>query len=168
MLVSGPGTGQAVADVLFGEENPGGRLPITIPRHVGHFPTYYNYRPSARRGYLFDEVSPLFSFGFGMSYTTFEYGTPWLERSTIDRGGKTRALVESPTRPDCAGDEVVQLYIRDLVSSTTRPVKELKGFRRVTLRPARRKTSRSRSPPTAWRSGTSTNNLSSSQASSLS
>jgi beta-glucosidase len=113
--------------------NPGGKLSITIPRSVGHVPAYYNYKPSARRGYLFDEVSPLFPFGFGLSYTQFAFGPPRLERATIRRDESTRLLVDVTNIGPRAGDEVVQLYIRDLVSSVTRPVKELKGFQRFTL-----------------------------------
>ena len=78
-------------DALFGDVNPGGKLPITIPRSVGHMPAYYNYRPSARRGYLFDEVTPLFPFGFGLSYTTFSFGPPRLEKATIGRDESTRS-----------------------------------------------------------------------------
>jgi beta-glucosidase len=136
----GQESGRAVADVLFGDVNPSGKLPITIPRHVGQLPMYYNYRPSARRGYLFDEVTPLYSFGFGLCYTTFKYGPPRLEQSTIGRDGKTRVLVDVTNTGPRAGDEVVQLYIRDVVSSTTRPVKELKGFQRITLQPGEKKT----------------------------
>ncbi len=127
-----PGGGR---DVLFGDVNPSGKLPITIPRSVGQLPMYYNYRPSARRGYLFDEVSPLYPFGFGLSYTTFKFGPPRLEQSTIGRDEKTRVLVDVTNTGQRAGDEIVQLYIRDLVSSATRPVKELKGFQRITLQP---------------------------------
>lgn len=136
----GQETGQAVAEVLFGDVNPGGKLPITMPRSVGHVPAYYNYKPSARRGYLFDEVSPLFPFGFGLSYTTFEFGPPRLDRSTITRNETTRVHVEAKNTGDRSGDEVVQLYIRDLVSSVTRPVKELKGFQRITLQPGETRT----------------------------
>lgn len=131
----GQESGQAVAEVLFGDVNPSGKLPITIPRSVGQLPIYYNYRPSARRGYLFDEVSPLYPFGFGLSYTTFKFGPPRLEKATIGRDEETRVLVDVTNTGSRAGEEVVQLYIRDLVSSTTRPVKELKGFQRVTLQP---------------------------------
>jgi beta-glucosidase len=136
----GQESGRAVADVLFGDVNPGGKLPITIPRSVGQVPVYYNYRPSARRGYLFDEVSPLYPFGFGLSYTTFKFGQPRLENETIGRDGSTRVLVDVTNTGTRAGDEVVQLYIRDLVSSITRPVKELKGFQRVTLEPGEGRT----------------------------
>ena len=72
----GQETGRAVADVLFGDYNPGGKLPITIPRSAGHLPAFYNYKPSARRGYLWDDVSPLYAFGYGLSYTSFSIGNP--------------------------------------------------------------------------------------------
>jgi beta-glucosidase len=132
--------GRAVAETLFGDNNPGGKLPITIPRSVGHLPAYYNHKPSARRGYLFDDVSPLYPFGYGLSYTTFRFSAPRLEKATIGRDESTRVLVDVTNDGDRAGDEVVQVYIRDLVSSVTRPVKELKGFRRVTLAPGETKT----------------------------
>lgn len=136
----GQETGAAVAEALFGDINPGGKLPITIPRSVGHVPAYYNYKPSARRGYLFDDVSPLFPFGFGLSYSKFEISLPRLEKASI-RGGETTVIhVEVSNQSERAGDETVQLYIRDLVSSVTRPVKELKGFQRVTLQPGETKT----------------------------
>ena len=120
--------------------NPGGKLPITIPRSVGHVPAYYNYKPSARRGYLFDDVSPLFPFGFGLSYSEFEISAPRLENASIHCDESTVVHVELTNRSDRIGDETVQLYIRDLVSSVTRPVKELKGFQRVTLQPGETKT----------------------------
>ncbi|HWD20678.1 MAG TPA: glycoside hydrolase family 3 N-terminal domain-containing protein [Verrucomicrobiae bacterium] len=131
----GQETGTAVASALFGDINPGGKLPITIPRSVGHLPAYYNYKPSARRGYLFDDVSPLFAFGFGLSYTTFSFANARLTRKKIRVGESTRVLVDVANTGKRAGDEVVQLYVRDLVSSVTRPLKELKGFQRVTLQP---------------------------------
>lgn len=136
----GQETGTAVAEVLFGEANPGGKLPITIPRSVGHVPAYYNYKPSARRGYLFDDASPLFAFGFGLSYTEFEFSAPRLEKPSIGVGEVTRVLVDVANVGSRAGDEVVQLYIRDRVSSVTRPVRELKGFERVTLQPGEKTT----------------------------
>jgi len=129
----GQETGRAVADVLFGDVNPGGKLPITIPRSVGHVPAYYNYKPSARRGYLFDSVDPLFAFGFGLSYTTFAFANVRLDCSDIGVEESTRISVDVTNTGSRSGDEVVQLYIRDLVSSVTRPVKELKGFQRVSL-----------------------------------
>jgi beta-glucosidase len=136
----GQETGQAVADVLFGDHNPGGKLPITIPRSAGHVPAFYNYKPSARRGYLFDEVSPLFAFGYGLSYATFDFRNLRLEKKSIKPTGSTRVLVDVTNTGKHAGAEVVQMYIRDIVSSTTRPVKELKGFQKVWLQPAETKT----------------------------
>ncbi len=131
----GQETGSAVADVLFGDYNPGGKLPITIPRSAGHLPVFYNYKPSARRGYLFDDVSPLYAFGFGLNYTSFSITKPRLTKKKIQRDGSTRVLVNVTNTGNRAGTEVVQLYIRDLVSSVTRPVKELKGFCKVRLQP---------------------------------
>ncbi|HEY2828302.1 MAG TPA: glycoside hydrolase family 3 N-terminal domain-containing protein [Pirellulales bacterium] len=136
----GQETGHAVAEVLFGTYNPGSKLPITIPRSAGHLPTYYNFKPSARRGYLLDDVSPLYPFGFGLSYTTFSFGPPRLEKKKIRRTGRTRVLVEVTNTGHVRGDEVVQMYIRDLVSSVTRPIKELKGFERISLKPGETKT----------------------------
>jgi beta-glucosidase len=131
----GQATGEAVAEVLFGDVNPSGKLPITMPRSAGHLPAYYNHKPSARRGYLFDDASPLYPFGFGLSYTTFSLSAPRLEKPIIAVGETTKVLVEVTNIGARAGDAVVQLYIRDLVSSVTRPVKELKGFKRVHLVP---------------------------------
>lgn len=136
----GQETGRALAEALFGDINPGGKLPITIPRSVGHIPAYYNYKPAARRGYLFDDVTPLYAFGFGLSYTQFRFGKPRLKRSTIDKNESTVLRVDVTNTGPGAGDEVVQMYIRDKVSSVTRPVKELKGFQRITLAPGETKT----------------------------
>jgi beta-glucosidase len=136
----GQETGRAVADVLFGVQTPSGKLAITVPRSAGHLPAFYNYKPSARRGYLFDDVSPLYAFGFGLSYTTFAVSNVRLDQPTIRRDGSTvvRAdLTNTGTRP---GAEVVQMYIRDFVSSVTRPVKELRGFKKVWLQPGETKT----------------------------
>jgi len=136
----GQETGTAVANVLFGDVNPGGKLPMTIPRSAGHVPAYYNYKPSARRGYLFDSVAPLFPFGFGLSYTTFAFENLRLEKEVVGTDESTRVLIDLVNTGPRAGDEVVQLYVRDLVSSVTRPVKELKGFQRLTLGPGERRT----------------------------
>lgn len=127
--------GRAVADVLVGDFNPGGKLPISIPRSVGHNPCYYNHKPSDRRGYHFDEITPLFPFGFGLSYTTFQIHNFHLEKSTIHRQESTAAVLDVTNTGPVAGTEVLQLYIRDVVSSVTRPVKELKGFQKVFLQP---------------------------------
>jgi beta-glucosidase len=136
----GQETGRALAEALFGDINPGGKLPITIPRSVGHIPAYYNYKPAARRGYLFDDVTPLYAFGFGLSYTQFQFGKPRLKKSVIGKNEATVVRVEVTNTGPRAGDEVVQMYIRDKVSSVTRPVKELKGFQRITLAPGATKT----------------------------
>lgn len=125
--------GTALADILFGDANPGGKLPVSIARSVGQLPIFYNHKPSARRGYLFDTVEPLFPFGFGLSYTSFEIGAPALSATTIKPDEATTVTVDVKNTGARAGDEVVQLYIRDDVSSVTRPTLELKGFQRVTL-----------------------------------
>jgi beta-glucosidase len=131
----GQETGTAVADVLFGDVNPGGRLPITFPRSVGQLPVFYNHKPSARRGYLFNSNAPLFAFGHGLSYTTFEYRELRVTPLQINPGGTAKVSVTVANTGPRAGDEVVQLYVRDQISSVTRPVKELKGFQRITLAP---------------------------------
>jgi beta-glucosidase len=131
----GQETGTAVADVLLGEVNPGGRLPVTFPRSAGQLPAFYNHKPSARRGYLFTSNTPLFPFGHGLSYTTFEYRNLQVKPEQIKPGGAAKVSVTVTNTGTRAGDEVVQLYVRDQISSVTRPVKELKGFRRITLLP---------------------------------
>lgn len=136
----GQETGRAVAEVLFGDRNPGGKLPMSIPRSAGHIPCFYNYKPSARRGYLFDDVSPLYPFGYGLSYTSFTFGDARLEKSVIRAGETTTLFVDVRNTGERSGDEVVQMYVRDRVSSVTRPVKELKGFEKVHLEPAESKT----------------------------
>lgn len=136
----GQETGHAVADVLFGRVNPGGKLPVTIARDVGQLPVFYNAKPTARRGYLFAEANPLYPFGFGLSYTTFEIGAPRLSRASIGPGESVRVEVEVINTGKRAGDEVVQIYLRDEAASVTRPLKELKRFKRVTLAPGERRT----------------------------
>ena len=125
--------GNAMADVLFGAVNPGGKLPVTIPRSVGQLPMFYDVKPSARRGYLFDTVAPLFPFGFGLSYTTFELGAPQLSSDHIGVDGSLKMSVTVRNTGSREGDETVQLYVHQLVGSVTRPVKELKAFERVRL-----------------------------------
>ena len=132
--------GTALAEVLFGVFNPSGKLPVTIPRSAGHLPAFYNHKPSARRGYLFDDVSPLWAFGYGLSYTTFAVADVRLAAPVIARDDSTRVLADVTNTGDREGAEVVQLYIRDVVSSVTRPVKELKGFTKVRLRPGETRT----------------------------
>ena len=136
----GQETGTAVAKVLFGDVNPGGKLPVTVARDVGQVPVFYNYKPSARRGYVLDTIAPLYPFGFGLSYTTFAYSNLRLSANQIATTGRTRVSVDVRNTGSRAGDEVVQLYIRDEVSSATRPVKELRGFQRVSLAPGETRT----------------------------
>jgi beta-glucosidase len=132
--------GHAMADVLFGEVNPGGKLPVTIPRNVGQLPMFYNAKPSARRGYLFDTTAPLFPFGFGLSYTSFEIGAPSLSADRIGTDGSVTVSVPVRNTGARSGDETVQLYVHQAVGSVTRPVKELKGFERITLSAGEQKT----------------------------
>ena len=136
----GQETGNAVADVLFGKANPGGKLPVSIARHVGQLPIFYNHKPTARRGYLFDTTKPLYPFGYGLSYTSFEISEPRLERPTIANGQPARVQVDVRNTGRRAGDEVVQLYVHDEEASVTRPMLELKRFERVTLKPGERRT----------------------------
>nr|WP_217705269.1 glycoside hydrolase family 3 N-terminal domain-containing protein [Peristeroidobacter soli] len=127
--------GTALAEVLFGDANPGGKLPVTVARDVGQLPYFYNQKPSAHRGYHFESKEPLFPFGFGLSYTKFELGEPKLSSARIDAAGSVKVSVDVRNTGGMQGDEVVQLYVRDVASSITRPVKELKAFRRVSLQP---------------------------------
>lgn len=131
----GQETGEAAAKVLFGDYNPAGKLPISIPRSVGHIPCFYNYKPSARRGYLKDDVTPLYPFGYGLSYTSFEVSDVKLSKTAIARNENVTVTAKVKNTGKRTGQEVVQLYIRDKVSSVTRPVKELKGFKKVAVEP---------------------------------
>ena len=136
----GQETGVGVADVLFGDYNPGGKLTISFPRFVGQLPLYYNRKPTARRGYLFANKEPLFPFGFGLSYTTFAYSNLKVNPARIGVAGEAKVSVTVTNTGKRAGDEIVQLYIRDLVSSVTRPIMELKDFKRISLAPGESKT----------------------------
>lgn len=131
--------GHAIADALFGRVNPGGKLPVTVARNVGQLPFFYNHKPTARRGYLFDDKAPLFPFGYGLSYTKFTIGAPRLSAPSIAAGQPVSVTVDVANTGSREGDEVVQVYVRDSVSSVTRPVKELKGFQRITLKPGETK-----------------------------
>ncbi|MBI1761572.1 MAG: glycoside hydrolase family 3 C-terminal domain-containing protein [Acidobacteria bacterium] len=113
----GQETGVAVADVLFGDTNPAGKLAVSIPRSVGQLPIYYNHKPTARRGYLYTSKEPLFPFGFGLSYTTFEYSDLKVAPTQIGPHGQAEVSVTVKNTGNRAGDEIVQLYIRDVVSS---------------------------------------------------
>ncbi|HOC19379.1 MAG TPA: beta-glucosidase BglX [Vicinamibacterales bacterium] len=138
----GSQSGHAIADVLFGDFNPSGRLPVSFPRHVGQMPLYYAHKNTGRPGPQdvvtwshFTDVpnDALFPFGFGLGYTTFAYSDPVLSASEIGAGGELQVRVRVTNTGSRPGTEVVQLYVRDLVGSVTRPVKELKGFQRVEL-----------------------------------
>ncbi|HEY7888928.1 MAG TPA: glycoside hydrolase family 3 N-terminal domain-containing protein [Steroidobacteraceae bacterium] len=125
--------GTAMADVLFGKTNPGGKLTVTIPRSVGFVPYNYDEKPSAHRGYQFADNSPLFPFGYGLSYTTFDVGPPVLSAASIPSNGKVTVNVSVRNTGKVAGDEVVQLYLHELVTSVTEPTQALRGFKRVSL-----------------------------------
>jgi beta-glucosidase len=130
--------GNAVADVLFGDYNPGGHLPITVPRHVGQLPAYYNYSPAKEnrtkfRGYFDMDASPLYEFGYGLSYTTFECSDLRIQPQQIRPSDNVRVSIRVKNTGPYRGDEVVQLYLRDLVASVSTPVKALKGFQKISL-----------------------------------
>jgi beta-glucosidase len=143
--------GTAIADALFGDVNPAAKLPVTVVRNEGQVPYFYNHKPSARRGYLFDDTAPLWPFGHGLSYTRYEVGAPILSAARIGREATVTASVEVANVGDRAGDEVVQLYIRRRTASVTQPVLELKGFERVTLAPGERRTLRFALGPKTFR-----------------
>jgi beta-glucosidase len=137
----GQETGHAVADALFGKVNPSGKLSVTFPRSVGQLPCFYNRKPSRFREYVLAESSaPLFPFGFGLSYTTFEYKNLKIAPETIPANGSAEVSVEVTNTGRIAGDEIVQLYIRDVVSLPTRPIQELKDFARISLAPGETRT----------------------------
>ena len=127
--------GTAMAKVLFGKSDPGGKLTVTIARSVGFVPYNYDEKPSAHRGYQFADNSPLFPFGYGLSYTTFEVGAPVLSAASVPATGSVTVTVEVRNTGKVAGDEIVQLYLHELVTSVTEPVKVLRGFKRVSLAP---------------------------------
>lgn len=140
--------GNAIADVLFGDTNPGGKLPVTFPRAVGQIPIYYGHKNTGRppdpnnkytSKYLDVPVTPLFPFGYGLSYTTFRLTSLRLSASSIRSDGRVTVSAEVENVGQRAGDEVVQVYIRDVVASVTRPLKELKGFERITLKPGEKR-----------------------------
>ncbi|HEX3006216.1 MAG TPA: glycoside hydrolase family 3 N-terminal domain-containing protein, partial [Bacteroidales bacterium] len=132
---SGEKGGLAIADVLLGNVNPSGKLPITFPRSMGQVPFYYNHKPTSRHGYVDEQDTPLFAFGHGLSYTTFEYTDLTVTPAKIKTDGTTIVSVKISNTGKVAGAEVVQLYIRDEIGSVTTPVKALKGFARVSLNP---------------------------------
>jgi beta-glucosidase len=137
--------GTAVADVLFGDYNPGGKLPISFPRKVGQIPVYYAHKPSGARSQLWGDyvdasTSPAFEFGYGLSYTTFKLGNLKIQPNRVRLTGKILIKVDIENTGNRSGEEIVQLYVNDMVASITRPVKELKGFKRMALKPAETRT----------------------------
>ena len=133
--------GHAIADVLWGDYNPGGRLPITIPRTVGQLPRFYNQKPTGRAyDYVDGSFSPLYEFGYGLSYTRFSYRDLAITPAAIRPGGQVAVAVTVENVGARAGDEVVQLYLSDMVGSVVTPLKQLKGFSRITLQPGERRT----------------------------
>ena len=143
--------GTALAEVLFGDVNPGGKLPISVPRHVGQLPVYYGRKPTSFRPYLDMTREPLFPFGYGLSYTTFQLDNVRVDPPRIGPAGRATVTVDVANTGTRAGDEVVQLYVHDRVASVTRPVKELRGFERVSLAPGEKKTVRFTLGPEALR-----------------
>ena len=131
--------GNAIADVLFGDYNPGGKLPISIPKDTGQIPVYYSRKASSFRDYVFMKAKPLYPFGHGLSYTKFEYSSLSIEPEKIGPADKVNISFNIKNVGDFKGDEVVQLYVHDPVASVSRPVKELKGFVRLTLEPGEEK-----------------------------
>jgi len=132
--------GTAAANVLFGDIDPGGKLPITFPHSVGALPDFYNHKPSANRSYEFSTREPLYPFGYGLSYTTFKFDNLKVEPYEIHNGGTAKVTVDVTNTGSREGDEVPQLYIHQKIASVTRPVKSLKGFQRITLKPGEKKT----------------------------
>jgi beta-glucosidase len=135
----GQETGYAIANLLFGKANPSGKLCVTIPRSVGQLPCYYSKMPSMDRSYLLADNTPLYPFGFGLSYSSFEYSEPELSSPEITRGDTTVLKVKIKNTGSVAGTEVVQLYIRDEISSVVRPIIQLKDFKRVQINPGESK-----------------------------
>jgi len=131
---------RAVVDTLFGEINPGGRLPLSVPRSAGQVPVFYNYKPSGQWSniygdYVNQKASALFPFGFGLSYTTFAYSDLRIAQQSVKAGETVDIALKVQNSGNRAGDEVVQLYVRDEFASFPRPVKELRGFIRLSLQP---------------------------------
>ena len=135
--------GEAIADVLFGDINPSGKIPVTFPRHVGQMPFYYNYKPSKLMrmdiGYVTMPLTPLFEFGYGLSYTTFEYSNLIISPEEIGPAGNVKVSLEIRNTGAVRGSEVVQLYIDDVISSMVTPIIELRGFEKITLDPGEQK-----------------------------
>ncbi len=131
--------GNAVADILFGDYNPGGKLPISFPRDTGQLPVYYGLKPTGGKSQFWGEyvdscTGPLFEFGFGLSYTKYIYRNLRIKPHRIPRDGKVKILADITNTGKKDGAEIVQLYINDVVASITRPIKELKSFHRIDIK----------------------------------
>jgi beta-glucosidase len=132
--------GHAIAEVLFGDSNPGGKLPNTFPLYEGQIPIYYAHKPSGRKkdtwtDYVEGNAEPLYEFGYGLSYTTFKFSNLKIVNNKITPKGTLKVTCDVKNTGRRAGDEVIQLYINDIAACVARPVKELKAFRRITLKP---------------------------------
>ncbi len=136
----GQETGTAAADIIFGDVNPSGKITISFPKTAGQIPLYYNYKPSAHPfDYVTVDTKPLYPFGFGLSYTFFTYSNLRLSQKKMNADGSVIVSVDITNSGKLAGDEIAQLYIRDRISSVTRPIKELRGFERISLQPGQTK-----------------------------
>src|SRR5690606_8997261 len=147
----GTQSGNAIAQVLYGDYNPSGKLPMTFPRNIGQVPIYYNHKNTGRptmngedsvfwSHYIDESNDPLYPFGYGLSYTTFEYSNLKMSGDKLNKNGELTVSIDLKNTGKVDGKEVVQMYIRDLVGSSTRPVRELKGFELVGLKPGESKT----------------------------
>ncbi len=137
----GQETGNAAADILFGDVAPSGKLTVSFPKSVGHIPAYYSYKPMSRAyDYMLSDNQPLYTFGHGLSYVDFKYSNLKLKETKISKTGSSTVSVDVTNTGSMKADEVVQLYIRDNVSSVTRPIKELRGFERISLNAGETKT----------------------------
>ncbi|HKW17891.1 MAG TPA: CIA30 family protein [Terriglobales bacterium] len=132
--------GTAAAQVLFGDVNPGGKLPITFPHSVGDLPDFYNHKPSDNRSYAFSTREPLFPFGYGLSYTTFKFDNLHVDPPQIQSSGTAKVSVDVSNTGDREGEEVAQMYVHQRIASITRPVMALKGFQRISLKPGEKRT----------------------------
>jgi beta-glucosidase len=132
--------GKAIAQILYGEVNPSGKLAITIPRSVGHQVSFYNHKPTNYfRNYTLSKTKPLYEFGYGLNYSNFQYGDLKLSSTSIDKSETITATIEVSNNGTVAGEEVVQFYLNDEYASVTRPVKELQGFERIALKAGEKK-----------------------------
>jgi beta-glucosidase len=136
----GQETGTAAANIIFGDVSPSGKLTVSLPRSVGHIPAYYSRKPyAAPFPYIFSENSALYPFGHGLSYTRFVYASARLKDTAIRPDGETISSIEVTNAGDREADEIVQMYVHGEISLLTRPVKELKGFKRIRLKPGESK-----------------------------